>query len=254
MDEQWLPIAGYEGYYEVSDLGRVRSLTRRIPHKRLGFKTYPGRIMRCRVADRYLMVKLCRDGVESHRYVHHLVLEAFSGMRPDGMHGCHRNDIRTDNRLTNLYWGSPSQNAHDKTLNGNCHNANKTRCVRGHEFTPQNTYLTVEGWRMCRACSRLAKLKEKTQCVNGHRYDEMNTIIGPDGSISCAECKRLAVERQKIRAEKIDHYRPNAQKTHCKRGHEFTLENTAIRANGRRDCRECHRVQERERQRRLKTG
>jgi hypothetical protein len=50
--------------------------------------------------------------------VHWLVLEAFVGSRPEGYDGLHKNDKRSDNALTNLYWGTPQQNALDRTRNG----------------------------------------------------------------------------------------------------------------------------------------
>jgi hypothetical protein len=51
-------------------------------------------------------------------HVHWLVLEAFVGPRPRGMLGLHKNDIKSDNDLENLYWGTPSQNMQDRTRNG----------------------------------------------------------------------------------------------------------------------------------------
>lgn len=93
--ERWLPVVGFEGFYDVSDLGRVYS------HHGRGRILKPGR-------DGYghLMVFLSGRGLPSARKVHRLVLEAFVGPRPEGQEGCHGPGGKTDNRLMNLYWGS----------------------------------------------------------------------------------------------------------------------------------------------------
>lgn len=109
--ERWLPVVGWEGYYEVSDLGRVRSLPRR---------NAPGGIMspsRTR-NGRYLVVKLARDGGYVTRRVHRLVGEAFLGPLPPGQHTRHGPGGSLDNRLVNLSYGTPLQNTHDQIRDG----------------------------------------------------------------------------------------------------------------------------------------
>jgi hypothetical protein len=108
--EAWRSIDGYEGIYEVSDLGRVRSLPRATPYRgstrRRGgqiLKAYPGNYG-------HLSLHLHRDGNAFGHGVHRLVLEAFVGPCPEGMQGCHRDDDPANNRLDNLEWGTPKQN------------------------------------------------------------------------------------------------------------------------------------------------
>jgi hypothetical protein len=143
---------GYEARYEVSDLGRVRALPRvdaQGGHRKLRlFK--PSRMD----AWGHRGVKLRRDGVARSRYVHHLVLEAFVGPCPPGMVACHWNDVPDDNRLSNLRWATKSENRLDCVRNGGDHNASKTDCVRGHQFTSENTTLR-NGRRHCRECQRI---------------------------------------------------------------------------------------------------
>lgn len=57
-------------------------------------------------------------GTRVRRYVHHLVLEAFVGARPDGHEACHRNGVPTDNRVENLYWGTRVENDADRRTHG----------------------------------------------------------------------------------------------------------------------------------------
>ena len=101
MPELWRTVAECDRY-EVSNLGRVRHKQRRQPlkpHMRCG---YP-----------YIQL----GSRHQKRNIHQLVCAAWHGPRPEGMLACHRNDIKTDNRPENLYWGSRLDNAADAVLN-----------------------------------------------------------------------------------------------------------------------------------------
>lgn len=111
--EEWRPILGFEGFYEVSDQGRVRSLDRILSDGR----RWRGQVMRTQIVDRYEQLVLSRNG-QSARNVHVLALEAFRGERPIGMEVCHGNGISTDNRLENLRWDTPKSNAADRETHG----------------------------------------------------------------------------------------------------------------------------------------
>ncbi len=157
-DEQWVPVAGFEGLYEVSDRGRVRSLDRAT----LGSdgKTYhrKGRVLK-QAASEYQMVTLWKDIKQHGLAVHRIVLESFVGPRPDGMVTRHLNGDHRDNRLCNLVYGTQSENMYDKVRHGRHHNAVKTHCSRGHEFTEWNTSRNKQGQRSCYLCSRRRERK-----------------------------------------------------------------------------------------------
>jgi hypothetical protein len=116
MKENWKPAPDYEGYYEVSDQGRVRSLDRvvlqRNPYSDKARKVYKGRILALRhKTGGYLNVKFCVDQKHRELRVHRLVLQAFDPREDWGQ--CevnHINNVRDDNRLENLEWSSRSEN------------------------------------------------------------------------------------------------------------------------------------------------
>lgn len=170
--ESWRPVVGFEGAYEVSTLGRVRSLYRVVPHSRTGTRTIPDRILSQQLRSkgslrpntkRYPEVEL-RDGRSHKRHVrkvHRLVLESFVGPRPDNCVACHANDDPTDNRLANLRWDTHSANTKDSVING-CHpQSRKTTCRKGHAYAAGNLYLRPDGGRGCRECRRIAIRKNR---------------------------------------------------------------------------------------------
>ncbi|MFC5353516.1 NUMOD4 domain-containing protein [Azospirillum himalayense] len=122
-DEIWRDVVGHAGFYQVSSLGRVRSVARMVRVSAGRGCAYDRpvreRILRSTVSHGYPSVTLWRGHVPRVERVHCLVLEAFVGPRPDGFYGCHRDDVRTNNSLENLYWGSPTENCADKIALGN---------------------------------------------------------------------------------------------------------------------------------------
>ncbi len=120
MDIEWREVVGYEGLYEVSNLGEVRSLARRV-----GCSGGRTRVRKPRLlypfmsAKEYWRVTLTDPGgtKKSHR-LHHVVATAFLGDRPPGLLALHRDDDKSHNALSNLYYGTHKQNVADATRNG----------------------------------------------------------------------------------------------------------------------------------------
>ena len=105
--ERWLPVVGWERLYEVSSLGRVRSLTR----KTRNGTVRGGRILKAQPGPLgYLHVVLSDRPRLSNRAVHLLVLDAFHGPRPAGMVGCHGPGGNQDNRASVLCWDTQAAN------------------------------------------------------------------------------------------------------------------------------------------------
>lgn len=109
MTEMWKPIIGYEGLYEVSNMGRVRSLTRisnfRDRSGRINERVIKGRTMRPqRQKSGYLHVGLSKDGNVTQYRVHRLVAAAFVD-NPEGLYEVnHIDEDKTNNRADNLEW------------------------------------------------------------------------------------------------------------------------------------------------------
>lgn len=106
--EIWKSVKDFS-FYEVSNLGRVRSL-------RVHWRN-PSILSGCINWRGYHDVQLSKQNKAFHFLVHRLVLEAFIGPCPDGHQANHKNGIKEDNRLKNLEWVTPSENYAHAYLN-----------------------------------------------------------------------------------------------------------------------------------------
>lgn len=153
--EEWRDIPGYEGYYQASDQGRIRSLDRVIYRRDGIVSNKPGRVLKQFFDKRYMKVKLYVPGRPAKTpRVHTLVMRAFYGQRPKGLVICHYDGDPTNNSLDNLRFGTCADNMADMIRHGTNHNASKTHCKRGHEFNEQNTRILRKGGRECLPCKR----------------------------------------------------------------------------------------------------
>lgn len=101
--EEWRSIEGYENLYEVSILGRVRSLDRYVDDGKGGTRLLKGRILKPAKDGRgYLFVKLSKDNKQKMFRVHRLVYEAFNGKIQEGMEVNHIDEDKSNNSIKNL--------------------------------------------------------------------------------------------------------------------------------------------------------
>lgn len=103
---EWRAIVGYEGLYEVSDEGQVRSLRRSLVMS--AYVTNAG----------YTSAMLRRDGRYRHHLVSRMVCEAFHGSPRQGAEACHNDGDKTNNAASNLRWGSRKDNCQDGIRHG----------------------------------------------------------------------------------------------------------------------------------------
>lgn len=108
--EEWRDVPGYEGKYQVSNLGRVKTLN----WKQTGEERM---LTATRNHGRYYFVMLQKGKIRKHNFVHRLVWIAFNGPIPEGMQLNHINEDITDNRLVNLSLVTPSENVNWGTRN-----------------------------------------------------------------------------------------------------------------------------------------
>ena len=137
MIEVWKQIPGFETFYEVSNLGRVKSCARAVSCCYGAVRNIKDCILKgSKDRDGYLLVSLTNaTQINVSKRVHQLVLLAFKGGCPDGMQSLHDNGIPDDNKLSNLYYGTPLQNwadrrRHGKDVNGN-NNPNSRNYKKG---------------------------------------------------------------------------------------------------------------------------
>lgn len=159
--ERWLPVVGYEGLYEVSDLGRVRSLPRN------GTR---GGILTCSTiaGHPYLRVGLTRNRVVQSPKVHILVARAFLGLPPPGHEVCHGPGGALDNRLVNLSYGTHSKNCgEDMRRDGTA--------LFGMRAT--NVKLNDEAVRECRARAAAGEAVTALACEFGVTPSAMQNAV-----------------------------------------------------------------------------
>lgn len=114
LNETWKDIPGYEGYYQASNRGNIRSLHREIAqksHKHYYVRTMKGKIIQPRLQNsNYYIVWLSMYGKRHPILVHRLVAETFIENPDNSPCINHKNGVKTDNRIENLEWCSYSEN------------------------------------------------------------------------------------------------------------------------------------------------
>ena len=116
--EEWKDIKGYEGSYQISNLGRVKSLSRIIIRSNGNPTTIKAKIKKTPIRnDGYFIVNLCMNNGSNVNLIHRLIAEAFIDNPNNYPLVRHLNDIKTDNRLDNLCWGTYCDNMVDSIKN-----------------------------------------------------------------------------------------------------------------------------------------
>lgn len=105
MEEIWRDIEGFEGLYQVSNLGRVKRVT-------------TGRVLKgCKDKDGYLRVKLCKNNVGCYKLIHRLVAQAFIPNHENKPQVNHIDEDKTNNMVSNLEWMTAKENSNHGTRN-----------------------------------------------------------------------------------------------------------------------------------------
>lgn len=166
MSEEWRPVIGYEGFYEVSNLGRVRGLERRIERNRV----WPARILSpIMVNTGRIHVSLCKLGRQRAMQVSRMVAVAFLAA-PDASkpHVAHLDGNPVNNRADNLAWVSPAENESHKKLHGTAMIGSRNHQAKYSEAQ------VAEMRRRYAAGQRARQIAEQM----GLRYDQVRGIVG----------------------------------------------------------------------------
>jgi hypothetical protein len=155
LSEEWRPVVGWEGLYEVSSRGRLRVLDRKMRTRKPGvFATHPGKIMSPDYENNgnHGRVFLVHRDRSERTWIHRIVARAFIGEPPpDKPLVLHWDDDPKNNNVENLRYGNTQDNVDDAIRNG-VHPGSVTQCPRGHKYTPDNLIGTSAGNRRCRTC------------------------------------------------------------------------------------------------------
>lgn len=121
--EEWRDVPGFGGNYQASTYGRIRSKPRIVRKRHKSGKVirqrYGVRVLECPTSHGYAVAHISVEGRKQNVRVHHMVLLAFKGPRPDGALGLHRDGNSFNNCPENLRWGSHADNMEDRKRHGN---------------------------------------------------------------------------------------------------------------------------------------
>lgn len=127
MNEIWKPIIDFEGIYEISNLGRCRSLDRYINRKNGSKQFIKGRILTpVKCTNGYLEYQINKDGKRYCKMAHRLVAEAFIPNPENKPEVNHKDEDIINNKVDNLEWMTSKENANYGTRNERCKANNKT--------------------------------------------------------------------------------------------------------------------------------
>lgn len=158
--QDWLDVLGYEGLYEVSSMGYIRS-------KR-------GVLKPSKTNTGYYRVSLASKGKSKNASVHRTVALAFVP-NPLGLPAVnHKDGNKLNNAASNLEWVTYQQNTHHARDNGLLNpptgkrhsNGRKTHCNRGHELAGTNMIVTPMGWRQCKKCRNIKQNERRQELRN----------------------------------------------------------------------------------------
>lgn len=173
MQEIWKPITGYEGLYSVSNKGRIRSLTRKIPTRLGSARTMivRGRIMRCEPqAATYRQVRLCRDGKCKTRTIHTLVAASFIGEHGAGKQVRHLDGDPLNCCVSNLCYGTQLQNNQDKIRHGTSNRGQRNARSKLTETQVREIRkLKKQGWKRSQLARAFGLAPASIQSITSRR-------------------------------------------------------------------------------------
>ena len=174
--EVWKPITNFEGLYEVSNYGRIKSLGRTIRLRNNGYKIFPERILKTQLWKGYERTQLTKDGKSYTVKVHRVVAKEFIKNPNNLPQVNHKDENKTNNKADNLEWCTQSYNNNFGTKNQRMVETNKKK---------GNTK------KCCEAMLRVT-IKGVICITTGEKFDSISSaarLYGIDSSALAKTCK-----------------------------------------------------------------
>ena len=165
QEEIWKDVVGYEGLYEVSNLGRIRSLDRVVAHYTAGTAIRKGKMRSLSFDGNYLSVSFSRDGKTVTRRVHRVVAEAFIPNPNNYSDVDHIDCNKLNNHIDNLRW---------------CTSADNTRYARENGLIHQRPYAERSEWSR----ERSAAARRRAVIRNDGKWYKSTTDAAKDLGVS----------------------------------------------------------------------
>jgi len=179
-EEIWKDVKGYEGFYKVSNMGRVKSLEREVLYSNGRIHKYGERILSTFTNKKgYITVCLCKNGVCKVKRLHQVVLSAFYD-RPQGMDSInHKDENKANNRLDNLEYctseynlnyGTRAERISRKQIN------DKNRSTKVCQYTKEGQLVSI--YPSIKEAMRQtgADVRRISACCNGYRKTEKGFV------------------------------------------------------------------------------
>lgn len=179
--ETWRPVKGYESFYEVSDLGRVRSLSRTIVKKNGVKQNKVGKLLKpCKSGNGYYYVVLTKNSHSKSKRIHILVAKAFIPNPENYQQVNHLDGDKSNNKLSNLEWCTPHQNQYHAVTTGLFHNPvilqfKGGKLIGAYHSTRDAAKATGLD---CRAIGRCANHDNEHRHVGGYAFVKANEFCG----------------------------------------------------------------------------
>lgn len=158
--ENWKDIIGYEGIYQISCNGLLRSLDRIILRKNKIPVHFKGQLLKASVCKNgYLVVSLWKNGEGNSRYIHRLVAETFIPNPSNLTEINHKDEVKTNNNVTNLEWCNKKYNNNYATRNKRLSQSlinNKKTSKKIAQYSKDNKLLKI--WSSCREIERVLRI------------------------------------------------------------------------------------------------